>query len=118
MGIAKNLDQERAAFAWKAIGAKPDETYVKLAKGMPALVMGNGLMQTLAFLNSKDKGKGHGDLLRHVIEWLGKRFDNFGPDFDGAIQWLYGSPPSEYLRATDEALEILRWIRQLADARK
>jgi hypothetical protein len=29
---------------------------------------------------------------------------------------LYGSTSDQYMRATEEALDILRWIRQLAAA--
>lgn len=111
-----SLDQERAAYAWQRVGDKPDDKYVKLAKGAPALVMSNGLMQTLAFYQSKPGD--HERLLGHIVGWLAKRLGpGFPADFDGAMQKLHGADSDLYLRATEEALEILRWIRQFAAAR-
>lgn len=44
-----NLEQQRAAYAWNCV-QNCSSDYVNLAKSAPALVMGNGLMQTLAFI--------------------------------------------------------------------
>ena len=116
MPDAQSLDQERAAFAWTKVGDQPRKEYVKLAKGAPALVMSNGLMQTLAFYQSKSAD--HQQLLRHIIEWLAKRLSpGFPAEFTGAMQRLHGADSDLYMRATEEALEILRWIRQFAAAR-
>ncbi len=52
----KTLDQIRAEYAWKCVQGV-DDKYKNLAKGLPALVMSNGLMQTLAFLQGKANGQ-------------------------------------------------------------
>ncbi|MCK6556858.1 type III-B CRISPR module-associated protein Cmr5 [Candidatus Binatia bacterium] len=112
----KSLDQTRAAYAWQKVGERPDDRYVKLAKGAPALIMSNGLMQTLAFFQSK--GGHHENLMRHVLEWLSTRAgQTFDTDFSKAMKYLHSTGSEQYMRATEEALEILRWIRQFAAAR-
>lgn len=115
--ILKSLDQQRALYAWEKVGERPSRDYVNLAKGAPALIMANGLMQTLAFFQSKEEH--HKRLARHIIGWVGRRLgQNFGEDFGRAMEFLHGSASEQYMRATEEALEILRWIRQFASARQ
>lgn len=110
----QSLEQKRAAFAWEKVQNKSTE-YVNLAKAAPAFVMGNGLMQTLAFLKSKGEGH-HKDLLDHVLEWLVKRQILPGKDFAQAMSEFAKMSSEEYWAATQEALAVLKWIRQLAAA--
>ena len=126
------MEQQRATFAWAAsergIAAASDK-YTKLAKGAPALIMGSGLMQTLAFLRGKGEAQ-HQQLLQHLLEWLAQRFDGEATlhaqhpfprsnqaDFERLMQALFNAKPRQYQRATEEAMMVLRWIRQLAAAR-
>lgn len=118
----KTLDQERAAFAWsKTEGA--DDAFKALASGAPSLVMANGLMQALAFWNEKgknEKGHNHKKLLDPVLEWLGTRVLGLpvrSCDFSAVMQKLHGGDADLYFRATEEALAILKWIRQFAKTR-
>jgi len=114
-----SLDQVRAAYAWQKVGATPSKDYVNLAKGAPALVMSNGLMQTLAFYRSKGR-QHHNDLLNHVIGWLGKLFPKeIEPtaSFETSMDFLQKGDSATYMHATEEVLEVLRWIRQFAAAR-
>lgn len=108
-----SLDQQRAAYAWEKVQGCGGE-YVTLAKGAPALIMNNGLMQTLAFY--EDKGKQHHrDLNRHIIGWLAPRYDISNETFAGMMQFLHGEVNSQqYREATQETLALLRWIRQFA----
>jgi len=109
-----NLEQERAAYAWNCVqNCKSD--YVNLAKSAPALIMGNGLMQTLAFLQSKGKDH-HMNLNKHIFDWLKERFPECKNDYNGVMRFLHGSDSLVYRRATEETLELLRWIRQFAAA--
>jgi CRISPR-associated protein Cmr5 len=119
MADLQSLDQRRAAYAWTAVGDSPPSEYTNLAKGAPALIMSNGLMQTLAFYKSK-KSKGHDKLLGNILGWLATSpmpavLNSAG--FDKAMAELHGGNSDLYMRATEEALEILRWIRQFAAAR-
>ena len=116
------LEQQRAQFAWKyaqkgiqAAGAE----YRNLAKAAPALIMNNGLMQTLAFYKDKDKDKPHyAELAMHLRRWIMQRVDgnDQDPGFEAMMEKLLNTQPDQYRQATDEALLILRWIRQFAAA--
>jgi len=153
--MAQTLDQKRAEYAWKAVSAvakdllaqKGDDKaekqakklisdYTSVAKGAPVLIMGSGLMQTLAFLQAKTNPKKaiseqqHILLLVNLMAWLGPMLtipiaqiptthEEVKAAFDKTMKRLYEEPDSKiYRRATDESLALLRWIRQFADARK
>ena len=115
--IQPSLDQQRAAYAWQCVqGCNGD--YTNLAKAAPALIMNNGLMQALAFYQSKGKPH-HLALNKHTQEWLKARFSKqFASDnYAEIMQGLFGCEnPHFYQQATDEALTLLRWIRQFAAA--
>lgn len=114
------LEQQRAQFAWNCARegtTVADDEYRNLAKAAPALIMNNGLMQTLAFY--EDKGKPHHKTLAgHLRRWIILRAGSNGqdPGFQPMMQILLGAQPDQYRQATDEALLILRWIRQFAAA--
>ena len=114
------LEQQRAQFAWdcaKEGTALAGDDYRNLAKAAPALIMNNGLMQTLAFY--QDKGKPHHmTLAGQLRRWIMKREGGNGqdPGFPLMMEALLRAQPDQYRRATDEALLILRWIRQFAAA--
>lgn len=114
------LEQQRAQFAWdcaKEGTALASDEYRNLAKAAPALIMNNGLMQTLAFY--QDKGKPHHmTLAGQLRRWIMKREGGNGqdPGFPLMMEALLRAQPDQYRRATDESLLILRWIRQFAAA--
>ena len=112
--IKPSLDQQRAAYAWKKVQGANEE-YGKLAKGAPALIMNNGLMQTLAFYQDKAKPH-HIDLNKHLIDWLTIYFDqqNKTIAFETMMECLLKIDSKKYRQATEETLALLRWIRQFA----
>lgn len=121
--MARTLDQRRAAFAWQVASTgmqRHRDDYKRLAKGAPALIMASGLMPTLAFYAGKREA--HETLLNDICAWLTQRFaerPEYRPaphDFVGVMAKLQGESSGFYLEATDEALEILKWIRQFVDA--
>lgn len=112
-----NLEQQRAAYAWRCVQGCSSE-YVNLAKSAPALIMGNGLMQTLAFFNSKKDKAHHEELNNHIFGWLKQRFPLSKADFRSVMEFLHGSKSLTYRQATEETMELLRWIRQFAAAVK
>ena len=127
--MAQTLDQQRAALAWGYATAAMKTGFAKkyrnLAKGAPALIMNSGLMPTLAFYNGKkpEKDPEHRALLDDLIRGLcdrltGKKLQvNQGWQlFPSFMQSLQASESRDYLRYTDEALELLKWIRQFVDA--
>ena len=114
MTLEMTLEQQRAAFAWKRAEGGD---YRNLAKGAPAFVMANGLMQALAFWKSKDQDH-HKDLLKHLLEWLQKQKLLEQLDFAGAMRELQNMDAHRHRRATDEALAILKWLRLYASAKQ
>lgn len=124
--MTQTLDQQRAALAWgyaTAGMAQHGKEYKGLAKGAPALIMGSGLMPTLAFYAGKDKSPAAQQLLDHLICGISSRLLSqkllsgqgirLFPEF---MKKLQTGSSNEYLRCTDEALEQLKWIRQFVDA--
>lgn len=129
--MSRSLDQEAATFAWSQIDGRgrPTDEYVNAAKAAPALIMSNGLMQTLAFYKAKDKPHTKA-LMGDVLAWLGQRMAlerpaaaegpalGGNPGFSEAMRFLQKANSDQYMRATEEAQVILKWIRQFADALK
>lgn len=124
--MAQTLDQQRAAYAWQAAQraqqALPKfSDYKNLAKGAPALIMGNGLMPALAFYASRKKDPASA-LNDAICRWLAVRFvadAAFKPapnSFADVMERLLKAPSAFTMQATDEALAMLRWLRQFADA--
>jgi CRISPR-associated protein Cmr5 len=107
------------AAASKGVGQRGKE-YVNLAKGAPALIMNSGLMPTLAFYHSK--GDTHETLCNDIAAWLYQRFagrPEYQPrptDVAAVMAKLYDNSSAFYVEGTNEALEILKWIRQFVDA--
>ena len=122
--MTQTLDQKRAALAWgyaKASMQQYGKEYKGLAKGAPALIMNSGLMPTLAFYSSK--GRAAQQLLDDLIRGLSQRLagqelkaGQGGLLFPKFMEMLQRGESREYLRYTDEALELLKWIRQFVDA--
>ena len=122
--MAQTLDQQRAALAWgyaTTSMAQHGKDYKNLAKGASALIMNSGLMPTLAFY--KSKGGAHQQLLDDLIRGISQRLhgkalvSGQGSQlFLGFMQALQKCDSKDYLRATDEALELLKWLRQFVDA--
>lgn len=130
------LEQQRAQFAWDNASMLKEtlpsnfKDFATLAKGAPALIMNNGLMQTLAYYQDKGtdergqpkRGQEHILALSDILQrWVGPRALGIGtpkqaPGFKQTMEKLLTSDAHQYRQATDEALLILRWIRQFAAA--
>ena len=124
--MAQTLDQQRAAYAWEAVKRAQQALpkfgdYKNLAKGAPALIMGNGLMPALAFYASRKKDPASA-LNEAINGWLALRFvadAAFKPapkSYPDVMERLLKAPSAFYMQATDESLAMLRWLRQFADA--
>lgn len=119
--MTQTLDQQRAALAWgyaKDGMAQHGKAYKNLAKGAPALIMNSGLMPTLAFYNGKKKDLAAQQLMNGLMLGMVQRL-KLQPaprDFHEFMQRLQQCESRDYLRYTDEALELLKWIRQFVDA--
>ncbi|HWP59661.1 MAG TPA: type III-B CRISPR module-associated protein Cmr5 [Candidatus Acidoferrales bacterium] len=120
--VRLTLEQERAQDAWKKSAAYSKD-HVNFAKGLPALIMNGGLMQVLAFCHEKgkkDSGRHCEDVARDLRIWLNHRF-NVGQGelgFEAFMQELMNASPTRYQAITAEAFAWLKWLRQMASARK
>lgn len=125
----QTLEQRRAQDAWDRANAMRDAMgdgygkYVDAAKAMPALIMNSGLMQVLAFCHEKgqkDSGRHYEQLAQHLRQWINMRFKGVDrdPGFDAFMQELMQASPNEFQAITAEAFAWLRWLRQMAAARK
>ncbi len=116
---AMTLEQKRSETAWRFAkeGVALSDQYKDLAKATPALIMNNGLLQTLAFF--EDKGKPHHKTLAaHLRRWVMTRAGGSDKDigFSPFMEILLKADSSQYRQSTEEALLLLRWIRQFAAA--
>lgn len=118
------LDQKRADYAWQKTEDATHfiDRYTIVAKSTASLIMNSGLMQTLAFLKSKNSDE-HKAVLSHLLKWLDIRFPTLKetgnvPTFDVVMQGLFRADSASYMQLTSETMALLRWIRQFADARK
>ena len=113
------LEQRRSETAWRFAreGVAVSDQYKDLAKATPALIMNNGLMQTLAFF--EDKGKDHHRALSaHLRRWIMVRAGGADrdPGFQALMEILLKAESAQYRQATEESLLLLRWIRQFSAA--
>ncbi len=138
-----SLDQKRAAYAWECVrhaseqleGSDYDK-FVALVKSAPALVMNNGLMQFLAFCRSKlddekpEKEKRYRLLVLFVLAWLADPsramqvacanlpLDTQRKLYERMMQFLHGTSTMKFREKSQEAMELLKWMKQQADAMK
>ncbi len=113
----QTLEQQRALDAWDKCTDYTKE-HVNIAKGLPALIMNSGLMQVLAFCH--EKGRANEVVAQHLRGWLSKRFngEDREPDFESFMEVLMKSKSADYQAITTEAFAWLRWLRQIAAARR
>ena len=114
----QTLEQQRAQNAWNASVSYQSE-HVNAAKGLPALIMNSGLMQVLAFCH--EKGKAQALVAEHLRAWLAGQFPKTfakGNAFAPFMEALMRATPSDYQAINAEAFAWLKWLRQMAAARK
>jgi len=112
------LEQKRAEDAWKKAEeglALHKKDYMNDAKGLPALIMNSGLMQTMAYLHQK--GGRHEVLAQHLRDWLHLQCGT-PAGFEGFMQELFKMEDARRFQdITTEAFAWLKWLRQMAAAR-
>lgn len=116
----QTLEQRRARNAWDKAD-KCGKDYVNLAKALPALITNSGLIQVMAFLyekGGKNSSDHHAVMGKHLREWLSEQFPNVRHEFNDFMEDLMEAEPREYQDITTEAFAWLRWMRQMAPARR
>ncbi len=127
--MRRTLEQERAADALtkvtdleqKAAGNSKqvdiNDRYAQEAKGLPATIIMNGLGQAMATLRA-GKDEHNGILYRHCQEWLCRNDAKAAP-YPGQrdlLPALTAGSREDYLRAQNEALAWLNWLKKFATA--
>jgi CRISPR-associated protein Cmr5 len=124
------LLQARARFALERIRAHEQDRhkaeYARLVRRLPAMILRNGLGQGLAFCLATAGGKENrdqspaGHLVQDLTEWLiGQRHvypAGEGPELGRLIGELVKGNALTYQHAQQEALALLNWMKQFADA--
>lgn len=120
------LDQKRSKDAWECVENVPDEMipgYTSVVKSSASLIMNNGLMQTLAYLEAKSNQKRneYEYLQEHLCQWVNAV--SFGGDsakeqFPQVMASLYECTSEQYMSSTREVIAFIGWLRQMADAKK
>ncbi len=89
-----------------------DEKYVNFLKGLPAMIMQNGLGQTAAML----RVKGQKDIMYTKMYELLNGFlkENLLPNVDLMEAVIRETNVAAYLRLQNEALEYTGWMKQFA----
>lgn len=118
----QTLQQERAASAWaqiEQVEAKDEKfrkEYGSLIRGLPAMILSDGLAQTLAFLLAKgreDQTKPHFAAYQHLSVYVCQRLN---ADRD-LLQWVLHESSADYRRAASEALAYLHWLKRFVEAK-
>ncbi|MFH0824778.1 MAG: type III-B CRISPR module-associated protein Cmr5 [Pseudomonadota bacterium] len=124
--MSRTLAQERSSFALKEVGKinqAGGDKFAKLTAGLPAMVLQNGFGQALAFLLAKGTKDGRprpGD--RHLLvfdiiaAWLKQQRIIVDAAPSKAMGELSKMNQKDYLRAQDEALAVLEWVKRYAGA--
>lgn len=125
MSNQQTLQQERATSAWMQIehvehthNDKFRKEYGSLIRGLPAMILSDGLAQTLAFLLAKGKGdatKPHQAAYTHVSIWVCQHL-KAERDTD-LLQWILHKPSADYRRAASESLAYLHWLKRFVEAK-
>ena len=126
----KTLNQERAKFASKKIQAVKDgkltfknkkgqekradkKKFATYAKRLPALIITNGLLPTLAFLASKDDSRA---VYETLVGWLQKEEFICSKDKYDAIEEVANISALDLRAITTEALAFADWLKRLSEA--
>lgn len=135
MSRLQALEQKRAKVAWSYIDyvnndldheeikdiSKFQNEYCSTVMKLSALILTNGLGQTLAFLKSKGKGdktKPQEKVYQHLQEWLiSTDVISWGRITKGElIERIMLIDSNKYRLVTMEVLSFLNWLKRFADA--
>lgn len=114
----KNLDQIRASNALAMAGSLQNKEGRSALSGYPSLVIGNGLLATLAF--SLDKGNKHSEIANAVAHHLANLAGGENlvapeqPCAKGLRKKLAESDADHLRRCTTEALAFLSFLKRFA----
>ncbi|MEP7288875.1 MAG: type III-B CRISPR module-associated protein Cmr5 [Chloroflexota bacterium] len=117
----QTLQQRRAKSAWLNVEQVThlQKEYGSLVRGLPAMILGEGLGQTLAFLKAKDKNRQdteHWQVYKDVSDWVVAELRPKPPKIE-LLELVLTCDSNEYRRAATEALAYLSWLKRFAEAK-
>ncbi|MGI6558007.1 MAG: type III-B CRISPR module-associated protein Cmr5 [Limnochordia bacterium] len=119
----RTLEQQRASFAWKWIASvrEGNKDAAKIAmhlQRLPAMVLTNGLGQTLAFLlqKSDNKASPEYDVYDVLAKWIVDERKLYEGTRDQLMQRLITGDRFLYQQAQEEICALLVWLKKLAAA--
>ena len=115
----KSVEQERMKKAYNYVMRVKDSNiegkYASLAKKLPAMIVQNGLVTTIAFLKAKAKeGNEHGILLSQLCEYMDEKLGRTGTGRT-LITYLQDISLEEYLYISQEAIAFATWLKRIAE---
>ena len=126
---AKTIEQKRSSFAFKcaeeAKGKKFSGKYKSLVKKFPMMVLRNGMLQALAFIESKiEKEKGrekeseHKLLRDHIEEYMRSDTSPLSLSSNGRLSEYLSNKATveEYRLITQDVLSFMNWLRRYTEA--
>ncbi len=116
----QTIEQQRARFALGRVrevaSKKYGGKYRQEVQGLPAMILTNGLGQTLAFLRAKSKGgradDEHAAAYQHLCSWICLQMGWTGD----LLERVTATDVAGYRRAQLEALAVLGWLKRFAEA--
>lgn len=119
----RTKDQMRAAFALKEIGDTFRNNIVEdtsnYLNGVPAMILIDGLGQSLAFMLAKAEGKmdtKYGQTFTSLKKWLLTVSPGTNNQDLAFLTWVAGLEFRQYLQLQREALAYLGWLKRYARA--
>mgnify|MGYP000985804818 CR=1 FL=1 len=110
--------QQRSAYALEMVSAVPEnkkKDFATFSAGVPAMILQNGLGQTLAFLCSKGTDK-HTIMLEIIKNWVARVLRVSNQNDREFIRGISAMEQSQYLEAQQEVLRLLEWVKRYANA--
>lgn len=121
------LAQKRSAFALDQVIQLENQSvskFDKLASSLPAMILQNGLGQTMAFLLAKrtkesklQPGDRYSIAFKIIADW--SKDQGILKDTSSTtacMREISNMPQSEYLRMQEETLALLEWVKRYANA--
>lgn len=119
----RTLEQKRALFAWDRVVAirEGNKDAAKIAmhiQRLPAMVLANGLGQTLAFLLQKSGNKSGAEYVVYDIlaEWIVDQRELYEGPRDQLMERLIAGDRFLYQQAQEEVWALLVWLKKFAAA--
>lgn len=121
MSNQQTLQQQRAGSAWAniekiATGYDKRKEYGSLVRGLPAMILSDGLAQTLAFLKAKaggDRSKREDVAYQQISSWVMGQLGLKGDLLEAILK----EDSATYRQATMEALAYLHWLKRFVEAK-